>query len=253
MGACVSRRGDRAECRRCARLPPPSSASPFADAVADAALVRAPPKRRASFPRAVARRVPPDRERARSEGARGGRRARRVRLRRGLAQREERADDAKLGRRYRRYRRLGNRREPRDVRDVRRNLTGPAGLSGLFAAFVWRRSLRYARHFVENSANSYGNGCIIERVGPGATALRRRRGTRKVTKKFRGKRRDARGVRRARTRHRRLRGRRVSVRVARWRVGGGALCWVWWVWKLHRRNDDSRTRRRRKRPSSGGA
>ena len=49
MGACVSRRGDRAECRRCARLPPPSSASPFADAVADAALVRAPPKRRASF------------------------------------------------------------------------------------------------------------------------------------------------------------------------------------------------------------
>lgn len=52
MGACVSRRGDRAECRRCARLPAPSSASPFADAVADAALVRVPPaetKRRASF------------------------------------------------------------------------------------------------------------------------------------------------------------------------------------------------------------
>ena len=52
MGACVSRRGDRAECRRCARLPAPSSASPFADAVADAALERVPPaetKRRASF------------------------------------------------------------------------------------------------------------------------------------------------------------------------------------------------------------
>ena len=52
MGACVSRRGDRAECRRCARLPAPSSASPFADAVADAALVRVPSgetKRRASF------------------------------------------------------------------------------------------------------------------------------------------------------------------------------------------------------------
>ena len=54
MGACVSRRGTRAECRRCARLPAPSSASPFADAVADAALVRVPPpapetKRRASF------------------------------------------------------------------------------------------------------------------------------------------------------------------------------------------------------------
>ena len=193
-------------------------------------------------PRAVARRVPPDRERARSEGARGGRRARRVRLRRGLAQREERADDAKLDRRYRRYRRVGNRREPRDVRDVRRNLTGPAGLSGLFAASARRRSFRFARkiryarplasiasrtegHFVENSAHGYyGNGCIIERVGPGATELRRRRGTRKVTKKFRGKRRDARGVRRARTRHRRLRGRRVSVRVAisRYR-GGGAL------------------------------
>lgn len=48
----MSRRGDRAECRRCARLPAPSSASPFADAVADAALVRVPPaetKRRASF------------------------------------------------------------------------------------------------------------------------------------------------------------------------------------------------------------
>ena len=50
MGACVSRRGDRAECRRCARLPAPSSASHFADAVADAALERVPPaetKRRA--------------------------------------------------------------------------------------------------------------------------------------------------------------------------------------------------------------
>ena len=48
----MSRRGDRAECRRCARLPAPSSASPFADAVADAALERVPPaetKRRASF------------------------------------------------------------------------------------------------------------------------------------------------------------------------------------------------------------
>jgi hypothetical protein len=59
MGACVSRRGDRAECRRCARLPPPSSASPFADAVADAALVRAPPKRRASFALGRSRGVSP--------------------------------------------------------------------------------------------------------------------------------------------------------------------------------------------------
>ena len=190
-------------------------------------------------PRAVARRVPPDRERARAEGARGGRRARRVRLRRGLAQREERADDAKLGRRYRRYRRVGNRREPR-VRDVRRNLAGPAGLLGLFTAVVRRRSFRYARlryspplARASRTVSTVGNGRIIERTGPGATARAnvrdgRRRGTRKIA--FRGKRRDARGVRRARTRHRRLRGRRVSVRGARWRVGGGALCWVW---KLH--------------------
>ena len=55
----MSRRGDRAECRRCARLPPPSSASPFADAVADAALVRAPPKRRASFALGRSRGVSP--------------------------------------------------------------------------------------------------------------------------------------------------------------------------------------------------
>ena len=49
MGACVSPRRPRGVRRRCARLPPPSSASPFADGVADAALVRAAPKRRASF------------------------------------------------------------------------------------------------------------------------------------------------------------------------------------------------------------
>ena len=79
----------------------------------------------------------------------------------------------------------------------------------------------------------------------GRNGLRRRRGTRKVTKKFRGKRRGS-GVRRARTRHRRLRGDALASasRMARRRR---ALCWVWWVWKLHHRNDDSRTRRRRAR------
>lgn len=70
----MSRRGDRAECRRCARLPAPSSASPFADAVADAALVRVPPaetKRRAfALGRSSGARVSPLTARALAQKAR---------------------------------------------------------------------------------------------------------------------------------------------------------------------------------------
>ena len=251
----MSRRGDRAECRRCARLPPPSSASPFADAVADAALVRAPPKRRASFALGRSRGVFPLTASALARKA----------LEEGDARDASDSDeDWRSARSAQTTRSSVDDTGDTGVSETAGNLETfetfdephrTCGLSGLFAApygdarFDTRDpSSRTARIAMEMDASS----SVLGRAQPRLLDVRNAKSRKKVSRKTLRRRGVAALERATADFEDDALG---SVRGAEEGAWGGGLCWVWWVWKRRRRNDDSRkkTRRRRKRPSSGGA